>query len=287
MFMGKSLRTSRGCCAAFVVSRFPEFIMRRTVLPGLLLFTAACADKAPAGAKDTAASPPTSATATASPAIAPGGTVTGTLREQIPVGPYVYVRLETANGELWAAVNNEPLTVGNPVTVYNVMLMENFQSPTLSRTFERIYFGALQPPGSAPQAQAGGAPGAMPTPEPEQVGTPAAVDAKVGRIAKATGANAHTIGDVHTQQKGLAGATISVRGVVVKYNEGVMGKNWIHIQDGSGSAAKGTHDLTATSLDRAAVGDTVTITGTLRLDRDFGAGYVYPLVLEDSKLSRK
>ena len=265
--------------------------MRRTVFPGyvsaVLLCTVACVDKSPAVARDSAASPVTAASAAASASIAPGSTISGTLREQIPVGPYVYVRLETANGELWAAVNNEPLTVGNAVTVYNVMLMENFQSPTLSRTFERIYFGALEPPGSAPQSPAGGAPGAVPAPEAEQVGTPTAVDAKVGRIAKATGANAHIIGDVHAQQKGLAGATITVRGVVVKYNEGVMGKNWIHIQDGSGNAGKGTHDLTATSLDRTAVGDTVTITGTLRLDRDFGAGYVYPLVLEDSKLSRK
>ena len=257
--------------------------MRRTILPGVLLVAMACADKSPDAAN--AAAKAAVANAEAAPAIAPGGTLTGTLREQIPVGPYVYVRLETADGERWAAVNNEPLTVGQRVTVYNVMLMEHFQSPTLNRSFARIYFGALEPPGAAQQQPAGGAPQAMPA--PEQVGTPAAIDAKVGRIAMATGANAHTIGDLHAQQKGLAGATITVRGVVVKYNESVMGKNWIHIQDGSGSAAKGTHDLTVTSLDRAAVGDTVTVTGTLRLDRDFGAGYVYPLVLEDSKLSRK
>jgi len=263
--------------------------MRRAVFPGVLLFTVACADKSPDGANGTASPAASSAGtisgATSAPAITPGSTLTGTLREQIPVGPYVYVRLDTDNGEVWAAVNNEPLAVGTPVTVYNVMLMENFQSPTLSRTFARIYFGALEPPGTAPQSSAGDAPGALP--DADQVGTPAAVDAGIRPMAKASGANARTIGEVHAQQKGLAGTTVTVRGVVVKYNEGVMGKNWIHIQDGSGSAAKGTHDLTATSLDRAAVGDTVTITGALRLDRDFGAGYVYPLVLEDSKLSRR
>lgn len=247
----------------------------------------ACADRTVDGRKGQDSA--TNGTAAAAPAgaasVAPGSTITGTLREQIPVGPYVYVRLETANGELWAAVNNEPLTVGAQVTVYNVMLMENFQSPTLSRTFARIYFGALEPPGSAPQAQA--APSPNGTPGGDQVGTPAAVDAKVGAIARASGANAHTIGEVHAQKRSLAGSAIVVRGVVVKFNEGVMGKNWIHIQDGSGSAATGTHDLTATSLDRARVGDTITITGTLRLDKDFGAGYVYPLVLEESKVARK
>ncbi|WP_396207577.1 nucleotide-binding protein [Gemmatimonas sp.] len=281
--VGRAVRLRR------VASVLAESIMRRVVLPGVLLFAVACADKSPDGAKGMASPSASSASATsgatAAPAIAPGSTLTGTLREQIPVGPYVYVRLDTDNGEVWAAVNNEPLAVGKSVTVYNVMLMENFQSPTLSRTFARIYFGALEPPGTTPQTSTGSAPDAMTN--ADQVGTPAAVDAGIGRISKATGANARTIGEVHAQQKGLAGTTVTVRGVVVKYNEGVMGKNWIHIQDGSGSAAKGTHDLTATSLDRVAVGDTVTITGALRLDRDFGAGYVYPLVLEDSKLSRR
>ena len=275
--------------------------MRRSVFPTVLLFTLACADKSPDG---TAASSATSAQpasagsstgataepAKSGPAIAAGSTITGTLREQIAVGPYVYVRLETEQGELWAAVNKEPLTVGASVKVYNVMLMENFQSPTLSRSFERIYFGSLEPPGTVPPgntppATAGGS--TPPSPNEEQIGTPAAVDAKVGVIGKATAPNAYTIGDLHAQQIGLAGRTITVRGVVVKYNEGVMGKNWIHLQDGTGKAAKGTHDLTSTSLDRVAVGDTVTITGTLRLDRDYGAGYTYPLVLEDSKVTRK
>lgn len=269
------------------MSDFSGWCMRRTVLLGGVLAAIACADRPPDGTR--AAGAGAAAVSAGGAPIAPGSTITGTLREQIPVGPYVYVRLETVDGELWAAVNKAPLTVGKPVTVYNVMLMENFQSPTLSRSFPRIYFGALEPPGTPPTEQGGAAPGGPPDAMPggDQVGTPAAVDAKIGPIARATGANARTIDEVHALRKGLAGATVVVRGVVVKYNEGVMGKNWIHIQDGTGSAAAGTHDLTATSLDRARVGDTVTVTGTLRLDKDFGAGYVYPLVLEESRVARR
>ena len=80
---------------------------------------------------------------------------------------------------------------------------------------------------------------------------------------------------------------MTIRGKVVKYNEGVMGKNWIHLQDGSGDAGQGTNDLTVTSLDAASVSETVTITGTVRTNKDFGSGYVYRVIVEDAKVAKK
>ncbi len=217
-----------------------------------------------------------------------GGTLTGILREQIPVEPYVYVRLETVDGDIWAAVNEAPLTIGASVTVYNAFAMEQFASETLNRTFELIYFGALEPlrgmEGGA--TMNGGAAGAAGASEafPGASGTPLAEVAKVGPVKRASGANARTIGEVWGEKVHLIGATVSIRGVVVKYNPGVMGKNWIHLQDGSGDAANGTHDLVVTSLDAAAVGDTVTVTGTVQTNRDVGAGYVFALLVEDAKI---
>ena len=207
-----------------------------------------------------------------------GDSVQGTILEQIAVSPYVYLRLKTPAGEVWAAVNEASLAVGAQVTVHNVLLMEKFESKTLKRTFDRIYFGTLEAP-IAPAAAMAGNSATQPA-----IGTPAADDAHVGRVEKAPGAGARTIGELWTQQNGLSGKTVSIRGVVVKYNAGVMGKNWIHLQDGSGDAIKGTHDITATSMDAAATGDTVTITGTVRLNRDFGAGYSYPLIVEDARV---
>lgn len=256
--------------------RSPVSMSLRFVVPAVLvLAVAGCTDGA---SSDT----PKRSPGRAAQAIVPGGTITGTVRERIPVGPYVYVRLETDGGEVWAAVNEAPLDVGTAITVHNVMLMEQFQSQTLKRTFARIYFGSLQPVAGAGQQADGALPDNVPSGAPDMPspGAPTAVDAKVGPVDKAAGPNAFAIGELWAQKEQLAGKAVSVRGVVVKYNPGVMGKNWIHLQDGTGNAARGTIDLTVTSQNTAALGDTVVVTGTVRINQDLGAGYTYALLLD-------
>ena len=239
----------------------------------VVVFTVACSagDKADGGTPGTSLRTPATASATASAATSAkplGHALSGTLVERIAVSPYVYLRLKTATGELWVAVLEAPLTVGAQVTVYNALPMEQFESKTLKRTFERIYFGSLEEPGALPTEMAGSAV------ESNSAGAPPAPDAR-------------TIAELWTQKDRLANTVVSVRGTVVKYNAAVMGKNWIHLQDGSGDAAKGTHDITVTTLDAVTVGATVTVTGTVRLNRDVGAGYTYAVLIEDAKLVAK
>jgi hypothetical protein len=168
-------------------------------------------------------------------ATAGANVLAGTLIEQIAEPPYVYLRLKKASGGMWAAAKQATLPVGAAVTIYNAILREKFESKTLHRTFDRVYFGTLEARGSAPTGGTGLDATAA------SVGTPPAVDAKVGKIERASGVHAHTIGELWTQKDALLGKTVSIRGVVVKYNPGVMGENWIHLQDGSGDLAKGTH----------------------------------------------
>ncbi len=85
----------------------------------------------------------------------------------------------------------------------------------------------------------------------------------------------------------LGGQTVTIRGVVVKFNVGVMGKNWIHLQDGSGDAAQGTSDITVTTLDGAAKGETIVIKGIVRTNKDFGAGYAYPVIVEEARIAKQ
>lgn len=102
------------------------------------------------------------------------------------------------------------------------------------------------------------------------------------KVAKAPGADAYTVAEIHAKATQLKDKPIKLSGKVVKYSPGIMGKNWIHLQDGSGSAASGSNDILATSTSATKVGDVLTIAGTVRTDKDFGAGYVYKVLIEDA-----
>ena len=102
-------------------------------------------------------------------------------------------------------------------------------------------------------------------------------------IKRADGGN--TIQEIFAAQSKLAGKTVIVRGKVVKYNSQIMGKNWLHIRDGSGSANKADNDLTITTDTAAKLGDTVLVTGNVSTKKDFGAGYKYDVILEDAKVT--
>ncbi|MBK7292623.1 MAG: nucleotide-binding protein [Holophagaceae bacterium] len=229
------------------------------------------------------AAPTTGAPMSGEPAQAQG--LTGKVLERIDAAPYSYLRLQTARGEVWAAVPEAKLEKGAEVTIASPMLMNNFESKTLNRTFAEIFFGNLAP--------AGGAQAAMPAHAGAPQGQPAAapgapvVPKEAVKVDKASGADARTVAEVWAQKGGLKEKSVTIRGQVVKYNPGVMGKNWIHLQDGSGEASKGNHDITVTSQDPAAKGDIVTVKGVVRQDKDFGAGYVYALIVEDAKVVKK
>jgi hypothetical protein len=95
-----------------------------------------------------------------------------------------------------------------------------------------------------------------------------------------------TIGDIHKEKAELAGKQVKFSGKVVKVNNQIMNRNFLHLQDGSGTAADGTNDITVTSDDTAAKGDEITVTGTVVLDLDFGAGYQYPLLVEKATITK-
>lgn len=98
---------------------------------------------------------------------------------------------------------------------------------------------------------------------------------------KAASGKAIKISDIYKNKDSLDKKQVTVKGKVVKVASGIMNRNWIHIQDGSGKAASKDNDLTVTtSKDLPNVGQTVTITGTLAKNKDFGSGYFYTVILE-------
>ena len=94
-----------------------------------------------------------------------------------------------------------------------------------------------------------------------------------------------TVAVVNQNKASLAGKTISAQGKVVKVNNGIMGKNFVHVQDGTGDAT--SNNLIVTSKQTANVGDQVTISGVVVVNRDFGSGYSYPLLIEEASIAVK
>ena len=215
------------------------------------------------------AAPATSASASASAST----TVTGEVLETKDVPPYTYLLLKTKDGETWAAVNKAEFKKGSSVTIDNAVVMENFESHTLKKTFPVILFGTVGGTGGAGQAAMS-----------PHGGAPAPVNAGPIKVAKASGANAYTVAEIVAKAKQLKNKTVVLSGKVVKYNPGIMGKNWIHLQDGSGSAASNSNDILVTSAAPTQIGSVITVSGVVQTDKDFGAGYVYKVLVEDASI---
>jgi len=208
--------------------------------------------------------------------------VSGKVLQTIKSGGYAYVLVREKNRKkTWVAIPEMTVTVGETVSFEPGMEMLNFPSTTLKRTFDRIIFsnGPISPSKnkgkSDPLAAKGsrGSAGAV----------VAAPDEKV-KVKKATGPNAYTVAEIFKNKGRLNGKKVVIRGKVVKVSSGIMNRNWIHIQDGTGSHMTGDNDLVVTSDAIPAVGDTVIVRGTMQKDRDFGSNYKYAVIVEKAEI---
>lgn len=216
------------------------------------LLSVACAQKPAAPAPIAAASP---------------GKLPGRVLESISASSYSYLRLQTATGEVWAAVPSTEVAVGTDVTLVNAHEMKDFQSKTLNRKFDSVLFGTLAGEEGAAVAKPAAAP----------------IANTAGNVADAV---ERTIAAVYAERAALESKAVTVRGEVVKFTPGILDRNWVHLRDGTGGEVDKDNDLTVTTTDQATVGETVTATGILRLEKDFGAGYQYPVIVEEARLSR-
>ncbi len=208
------------------------------------------------------------------------GTMTGKVVETMNSGGYSYIRLEYKGKKTWFAAPQMAVTKGQVMTFELGMEMKNFTSKTLNRTFDSIYFsdGPIAANSEGANKVASSSHGAKNT-------APAATNEKIS-VKKAAGKNAYTIAEVYAKKASLNEKPAVIRGKVVKVSSGIMGKNWVHLQDGTGDASNGANELIATTLDSPAVGDVVTVKGTIFTNKDFGAGYKYDVIMEKATIQR-
>lgn len=204
--------------------------------------------------------------------------ITGKVVETMNSGGYTYLNLERNGKKTWLAVPETRVKMGQEVTCSSGTEMVNFTSKTLKRTFDSIVFC------NTPLEKQGGEQDA----DKKSPGSKGAVVAPADtvKVEKAAGPNAYTIGEIYKNRAKLDRKKVVVRGKVVKVSGGIMGKNWIHLQDGTGSQKNKTHNLVITSQDMPAVGDVVSMKGTLYKNKDFGSGYKYDVIVEEATIQK-
>ncbi len=227
--------------------------------------------------------------------------VSGKVVETMSTAGYTYVLVDTGSKKVWAAAVQFVVKVGDSVSFAAGDAMPNYHSKSLNRDFDLVYFtGGINVQGGGASAATGAAPalppGHPPLPSAKIPTLPPGHPALTGGAATAAAATkvdltgiekaagGKTIQEIFAAQSKLAGKPVAVRGKVVKYNAEIMGKNWLHIQDGSGSVEKDNNDLTVTTSTPSKVGDTVLVTGNVTTNKDFGAGYKYTVILDDAKV---
>ena len=207
------------------------------------------------------------------------GPVTGTVAETIESGGYVYIRLEN---DVWIAANTFAVSKGDRVQYSGAMEMNDFHSKSLDKTFESILFvseaglvgNSKATQAAMPMAGHGGS-GA-------QLQKPATAEAPAAGEIKPL-ADGKTVADVFAESEQLKEQVVSLNAKVIKINKAIMGRNWITLQDGTGTAPD--NKLLATSQEEVSPGDLVTVKGTINTDIDLGYGYKYKVLLEEATFS--
>ncbi|MEI6061780.1 MAG: DNA-binding protein [Bacteroidota bacterium] len=195
-----------------------------------------------------------------------------TVEEVIQTSNYSYIRISEDDKENWIAISRQEVEKGKSYYYLPGIEMTNFVSKELKRTFPSILFVdkfSDQPIVAGKITLADSLKGKQ-----------AAVPKEGIKVEPAAGGI--SIAELFAKKDTYGGKTIKIKGEVVKYAADIMGKNWVHIQDGTNNA--GSFDLTITTSDVTKVGDVVTFEGPVTLKKDFGAGYFYDVIVENAKL---
>ncbi len=193
---------------------------------------------------------------------------TGIVADKMDAGSYSYLQLKENDNLYWVAVPTMKIEIGESIYFSQYMEMRDFKSETLNRTFASVLFVNdasksmnkmnMKNPHSEVQSL-----------DKQTISVDPLKDGK-------------TIAEIYKNKQSLSGKTVKVKGKVVKFNSGIMNRNWVHIQDGTDN--NGDFDLLITSNETVKLGDIIVAEGKLAIDKDFGAGYSYAVLVEEAKI---
>ena len=191
------------------------------------------------------------------------------VEEKMDASSYSYLKVNENGNSYWIAVPTMDVKPGEKIYFSKSMEMKDFKSETLGKTFESVLFvddaskDAMGQDVASPHSK---------------ISTGKDVSIKVEPLK-----DGYSVEQIYSKKSSLVNKVVKVKGVVVKINKDIMNTNWIHIQDGTGK--DGTHDLLVTSDTVPEIGQTIIAEGKVISDKDFGAGYFYSVLLENSKIT--
>ena len=186
---------------------------------------------------------------------------------------YTYIFADDNGKEQWLAILEMPVQDGDTLYYSDAIEMRNFKSKTLDRTFESIMFVNSV---SKTMDNSKGIPDKNEV--HGKIKAKKNIDVNIEPLK-----DGKTVASLIKNRKELKDKKVKVRGVVTKYNPDILDKNWIHIKDGTNYKNEG--DILVTSKDKVRIGDTVFVEGTLVIDKDFGAGYFYKVLIENATVT--
>jgi len=195
----------------------------------------------------------------------------GKVIDKIPAKGYTYLQVTENKNDFWIAVPAMEIEIGETVYFSRYMVMEDFHSDNIDKSFDQILFVEDARKSPTPDEMKKIHSGVQTT-EKEEIKIEPLSDGK-------------TIQQIYTDKSTLNGEVVKVKGKVVKFNKQIMKRNWIHIQDGTGSAEE--FDLVITSDDEVKVGDVIVAEGKVAVDKDFGAGYFFTVIIENAKINQE
>jgi len=225
------------------------------------------------------------------------GNTSGMVIETMNSSGYTYMLVDSGTEKTWVAIPETKTAKGEKITYKPGMLMKNFSSKTLNKTFDSIIFSpglgeenGVQIQGNAAddsfaaavKSESSKTAAPAPAMEPSGGSLGAVTPFKEITVTKSSAANGYSVGEIFSQAKELNGQKVSLHGVVTKVSPNIMGRNWVHLQDGTGNPMQNTHDIVATTSELPELNSKITIEGILAAEKDFGAGYNYAAIIEQA-----
>lgn len=191
--------------------------------------------------------------------------------EVLQTDSYTYLLGREDGSEMWIAIPKLDAKVGEFYYYQKGNIMRDFKSTQLDRTFDSLLF-------------LGGVVNAKEV--NDDMGGNMTLETKNGKASKqkltldlSPAQGGITVSELFAKPEKYEGKIVKIRGKITQYNKSIMGRNWIHMQDGT--EFEGQFDLIATSKMTAQTGDIITVEGTVTLNKDFGYGYFYKVLLEN------